>query len=58
MAEVDPQLLEKIRTAAQAARHAADSAQAYASRSRPAPRRRAAGRSILSFSGWRFSRLP
>ena len=30
MAEVDPQLLDKIRTAAQAARHAADSAQAYA----------------------------
>ena len=28
--EVDPQLLDKIRTAAQAARHAADSAQAYA----------------------------
>jgi NAD(P) transhydrogenase subunit alpha len=30
MAEVDPQLLDKIRTAAQAARHAADSAEAYA----------------------------
>src|ERR1700737_2382100 len=30
MAEVDPQLLDKIRAAAQAARHAADSAQAYA----------------------------
>ena len=30
MAEVDPQLLDKIRTTAQAARHAADSAQAYA----------------------------
>ncbi|MGH6935524.1 MAG: proton-translocating transhydrogenase family protein, partial [Methylocella sp.] len=30
MAEVDPQLLDKIRTAAQAARHAADNAQAYA----------------------------
>jgi NAD(P) transhydrogenase subunit alpha len=30
MAEVDPQMLDKIRTTAQAARHAADSAQAYA----------------------------
>ena len=30
MAEVDPQLLDKIQNAAQAARHAADSAQAYA----------------------------
>src|ERR671936_806789 len=30
MAEVDPQLLEKIQAAAQAARHAADTAQSYA----------------------------
>jgi H+-translocating NAD(P) transhydrogenase subunit alpha len=30
MAEVDPQLLDKIRTAAEAARQTADSAQAYA----------------------------
>jgi H+-translocating NAD(P) transhydrogenase subunit alpha len=30
MAEVDPQLLEKIQAAAQAARHAADLAQSYA----------------------------
>jgi H+-translocating NAD(P) transhydrogenase subunit alpha len=30
MAEVDPQLLDKIRTAAEAARQATDSAQAYA----------------------------
>jgi H+-translocating NAD(P) transhydrogenase subunit alpha len=30
MAEIDPQLLDKIRTAAEAARQAADSAQAYA----------------------------
>ncbi|HEX3496024.1 MAG TPA: NAD(P) transhydrogenase subunit alpha [Methylocella sp.] len=30
MAEVDPQLLDKIRTAAEAAQQAADSAQAYA----------------------------